>query len=341
MGSRSIAYRRPRPCGLTVHPVVGCPFKCSYCYLPELGVGWKPRVLEISGNKLVENILANRYFVKGGYGTFLAFGSLGEPFLPGPATTKTLEFMSAVKKRLGNPIQVSTKAVVPISDVLKGVSVLITVVTIKRWKEIEPHSTPPYIRMENFRRVNSVGGVPALFVRPIIPGVTDVEIYDILKVAYKHGCRYAVFGGFRVTRNIIGRLARAGVDVSRIKDRIRGRLDDRQRYIIGYDLKVEAMQLAKEVGIVPLSSACCATALAYGIACTDPVWVWEKCTGCPNNCKEKIPDEDSVLKFLASLGIHGRVYDNKVLLDKIEYRRLKEWTKVKIQTFSRRFVVIG
>ncbi len=341
MGGKSIAYRRPRPCGLTVHPVIGCPFKCSYCYLPELGLGWKPRVSEVSGGELVEEILANKYFVKGKYGTFLAFGSLGEPFLPGLVTEKTLEFMSAVKTVLGNPMQVSTKSVVPESSILNGVSVLITVVTVKHWREIEPHSTPPDIRMENFRRVYSVGGVPALFVRPIIPEVTDAEIYDILKAAFKHGCKYAVFGGLRVTKNVIGRLARAGVDVSSIKERIHGRLDNRQRYIFGYDLKVKAMQAAKKVGIIPLGSACCATAVAYSIACTDPIWVWRRCTGCPNNCREKIPDEESVLEFLSSLGVRGRVSGDKVLLNKAEYNRLKPWVKAKIQTFSRRFVTVN
>ncbi len=339
MEGRSITFRRPRPCGLTVHPSIGCPYKCFYCYLPELGVGWTPRVSELSGEGLVEMVLANRYFVKGRNGTFLAFGSLGEPFLPGQVADKTLELISAVKTGLGNPIQVSTKAVVPKSSVLSGISILITVVTLKRWEEIEPYSTPPEVRLENFGRVYSIGGVPALFVRPIIPGITDVEIYDILRAAARHGCRYAVFGGFRVTKGIVDRLAAAGVDVSPIKDRLRSRLDDTQRYIYGWDLKVEAMRAAEETGIIPLGSACCATAVTYGVACTDPVWVWRKCTGCPNNCRDKVPDEDSVMEFLASLRVHGRVLEDKIIVEKTDYRRLRLWEKVRIQTFSRRFVV--
>jgi len=34
----SVSKRRPRSCGLTIHPSLGCSLRCAYCYLWEMGL---------------------------------------------------------------------------------------------------------------------------------------------------------------------------------------------------------------------------------------------------------------------------------------------------------------
>lgn len=333
----SHAKRKPRPCGLTIHPVIGCPFDCSYCYIRDMGIGFKPEVTKIDGKKLVEEIRRNPFFVKGRMGVFLAIGSLGEPFLPGEVLEKTVDFISSLKT-LENPIQVSTKCLIPENPVLRGINVLVTVVTMSRHMQIERGAPSPIDRMENAKRAFSVGAIPTLFVRPIIPGVTDVEIEEILDEARNAGFRSVVFGTLRVTTSIVKRLEKAGVDIKPILDRVRA-LNDSQKYIRGSDLKDLAMKIAREKGFIALGSACCANALAHGVPCVDVRWIWRRCTSCPNRCQEKVPREEEVLELLKRKGLEGRVERSLVVLSKESYRKLTRPERYKLEVMSRRIVV--
>ncbi|RLG49423.1 MAG: radical SAM protein [Thermoproteota archaeon] len=332
----SHSKRRPRPCGLTIHPAKGCPFDCSYCYIRDMGIGFEPKVAEINGKELVEEILKNPFFVNGKIGVFLAIGSLGEPFLAGKVLKKTIDFISSLKT-LGNPIQVSTKCLMPEDPVLKGINVLVTVVTLNNYKQLESGAPSPIERMENAKRAAVIGAFPTLFVRPIIPGITDVEMEDILDEAKKAGFRSVVFGTLRVTNSTIKRLKSAGIDVKPILNRIKT-LDNSQRYIRGADLKESAMEMAREKGLIALGSACCASALAYGVPCMDVRWIWRRCTLCPNKCWEKVPSEEEVIELLRRKGIKGIVEGSHILLSKSSYKRLSYPERYKLEILSRRIV---
>jgi len=333
----SHSKRKPRPCGLTVHPVKGCPFNCSYCYIRDMGIGFEPEVAEINGKELVKEVMRNPFFVKGEMGVFLAIGSLGEPFLAGKVLKRTIDFISSLRT-LGNPIQVSTKCLMPEDPMLKGINVLVTVVTINKHKQLERGAPSPIERMENAKRAAVVGAVPTLFVRPIIPGITDVEMEDILDEAKKAGFRSVVFGTLRVTRSTIERLRGAGIDVRPILNRVKT-LDDSQRYIRGADLKESAMKLAKEKGLIALGSACCASALAYGVPCMDVRWIWRRCTLCPNKCWEKVPKEEEVIELLRMRGIKGDVGKSYVSLRKEDYKKLSYTERYKLEILTRRIVI--
>ncbi len=76
------AHREPRPCGLTVHPGRGCTYACIYCYVEDMGMPRRPEPSRLSGLQLAYAIASNPYTLLGKGGTFLAFGSVTEPFLP-------------------------------------------------------------------------------------------------------------------------------------------------------------------------------------------------------------------------------------------------------------------
>jgi len=108
--ARGNAYskRRPKPCGLTIHPGIGCALGCLYCYLQDMGLGKCVELSLLSGEELVVSLLLNPRFVPGRYGTFLAFGSICEPFHH-EISGKTIEYLDAIDRWLGNPCQISTK----------------------------------------------------------------------------------------------------------------------------------------------------------------------------------------------------------------------------------------
>ena len=269
-------------------------------------------------------------------GVFLAIGSLGEPFLPGKVLKKSIDFISSLKS-LGNPIQISTKCSIPLAPMLKDINVLVTVVTLKKHRQIEKGVPSPIERMNNAKRAFDVGAIPTLFVRPIIPGITDVEMENILDEAKTTGFRSVVFGTLRVTSSTIKRLKNAGIDVEPILSRVKN-LSKSQRYIIGADLKQSAMEMAKEKGLIGLGSACCANALAHGVPCMDVRWLWRRCTFCPNNCREKIPNEDEVLELLRSKNLKGIIERSHILLDKESYKKLRQSERYKLEILSRRII---
>ncbi len=326
------AYRKPRPCGLTVHPALGCSLGCVYCYVPEMGVRGV-RVSKLSGEELVKEIRANPYFVEGRMGTFLAIGSVCEPLHP-MVYRKTAEFIEALRT-LGNPIQVATKwKALEDPSPLRGVNVLVSVCTVRYAGLLEPGAPPPRERMELISQLRRAGAYPYLFLRPIIPGVTEVEVADIIGEARESGALGVVVGSLRVTSRIVERLKRSGVDCSEVLRRVY-RLDRRQRYIRGRDLKLKVMRASLEAGLTPLGQACCASARTYEVPCAGLCWARGRCSQCGNACWSRLPD--NVEEALGELGLKGKEVNGKILVK----GPVSDATIVKLEVMTRRLVEVA
>ncbi|RLG74264.1 MAG: radical SAM protein, partial [Thermoprotei archaeon] len=57
------AKRRPRPCGITIHPGHGCPLKCLYCYIYDMGFTDKVVAYPLEPLELVYALAINPYVV--------------------------------------------------------------------------------------------------------------------------------------------------------------------------------------------------------------------------------------------------------------------------------------
>lgn len=209
--------RRPRPCGFTIHTGIGCKYSCTYCYIYDMGFPHKVTPYPLTGEELVLALLLNPYFIPGRDGSLVAFGSVTEPFLP-ETFPKTIEYLEHVGA-LGNPIQLSTKSslsskeAAEVGRVVRGHNILMTVITLKKYRELEPLAPPPSERFRTCTLLTKYGAAITLFVRPIIPGVTDVEVRNILEEALSHGIRTVVFGGLRITKRILINLEKLGINL--------------------------------------------------------------------------------------------------------------------------------
>ena len=310
--------RPPRPCGLTVHPGFGCPNGCLYCYVGDiLGTGpTRPRPLELTGLELAYALASNPYFVPGLMGTFLAMGAVCDPFHP-DLVGKTLDIMRAVASSLGNPTQFSTK--MPIGPELAreiprnlSVSPLITIITLERAGELEPKAPGPEERLKTISVLRKEGFKPMLFLRPLIPGLVEDELDDLISEAKHHGAVGVVIGALRVSRPILRRLSRLGLDGP-----IRARLKKEPPVgglvpVPSRDLKEMAMRVAREKGLLVFKAACCANAYVAGVPCADLCWARGFCSNCPNDCLGKLPpvEEEAIREALLrafglrALGVH-------------------------------------
>jgi DNA repair photolyase len=338
------ARRKPRPCGMTIHTGIGCNVGCLYCYVPDMGFPLKPQPYPLNGLQLAYALAINPYFVPGAKGTLLAFGSVTEPFLR-ETVERTLEYLRTTRDYLGNPQQLSTKLILDdynierlVNAIEPKANILLTVTTIKYASILEPRAPPAEERFAFASRLVKRGVNVTLFLRPIIPGVTDKELDDIYRMAVEAGIKTVVPGSLRVTFGIIRRLkASRVVDVNEILKRLprKPRSNRDQVTIIENDLKKLAAQKAVKYGLKVLPSSCAANIVSHDLACFACKW-----GPCGNPSKLPPVDDADVREALEILGckvINVKVRGNNIM---VKCRGNADKAAVWLETIARRKVSI-
>ncbi|MEM0005277.1 MAG: radical SAM protein [Ignisphaera sp.] len=299
------SFRAPRPCGMTIHTGVGCSNRCAYCYIYDMGFPGSVEVYPLPAEGIVYALSLNPYIAP--TATLAAYGSVTEPFNP-VTRDFSLKLMELVYRYLKLPSQVSTKSILD-GDVVSRIidadarcSVLVTVVAIDRAKILEPYAPDPVDRITYAGHASRYLHT-SLFIRPVIPGVTDAEIDRILKLAVEYGIRRIVIGALRVTEGILTRIR--NIDhllyreiVSRLPREPRGR---EQIAIRVDDVKKVIVRKAREHQVKVYTSACQANIDAHGEFCN-------MCSRgpCGNIHRIEAIDESDIAEFLEYMGTRPR-----------------------------------
>ena len=264
------ARRKPRPCGMTVHTGIGCSYSCAYCYIYDMGFTANVKPYPLEPEEIVYALSLNPYVVP--ERTLAAYGSVTEPFQPETNDIAT-KYLREIWRWLHLPSQVSTKAILTdnlISEIKSGdpdTNVLVTVVTLSN-RRLEPKAPDPIERIEAAGRALKRDLKISLFIRPIIPGITDAEADRILEFAADKGIRSAVLGSLRVTRRILRNLENCGVDGKEIERRLlKTPKNNEQVEIKTSDLKNRIRRYAEEIGIKVFRAACEANTYFHGKYC--------------------------------------------------------------------------
>lgn len=333
------ARRQPRPCGITIHTGVGCSLGCIYCYVPDMGFPMKPRPYPLKPVELAYALAINPY-VFPGY-TLAAYGSVTEPFLP-ETRDKAIEYIRTVYRYLRLPSQVSTK--IPLSrdtarklrEAEPRLSILLTIITIDEARRLEPNAPPPIRRLESVRALKKEGLHVALFIRPIIPGVTDREAEKIISYARDYGVDGVVLGSLRITPGILRRLSLAGLPVGDILRRLprKPRSSRDQVTVNEHDVKAKIRALAEAYGVKVYPSACAANVEAHGEACN-------ACRYGPCGVRGKLPLVKTgwVYDLLEYLGLRAR--DVSVTDEYVLIRGLKAGDRVKVDVLRHLIVAVA
>ncbi|MCS7111961.1 MAG: radical SAM protein [Ignisphaera sp.] len=293
--------RIPRPCGITIHTSVGCSNRCVYCYIYDMGFPATVEKYPLTAEGVVYALSLNRYVAPAR--TLAAYGSVTEPFNP---ITKSfsLKLMKLVHRYLGLPSQVSTKSILN-GDTVSGLaaadprfSILVTVVTIDRARVLEPYAPSPIDRIVHAGYASRYLHT-SLFIRPVIPGVTDAEIDRIIKVSVEHGVKHIVVGSLRVTRGVLSRIH--GVDPQLHKDII-SRLSREPRggqiTVAETDVKDRIIRSAMDYQLKIYTSACQANIDAHKEFCN-----MCRMGPCGNTGRVGAADEGDIAEFLEHSGI--------------------------------------
>jgi DNA repair photolyase len=263
--------RMPIQCGLTIHPGSDCSYSCIYCYIIDMGFKFQaPRPCRLTPQELTLALLYNPNFVPGRNGTYIAIGSVIEPFQP-QLRSLTIGYIAEMAI-LGNPIQFSSKSYITSSDAkvisssCDWISPLVTILTLdeSKAKMLEPLAPTPAERLETINNLAGAGLKPFLFLRPIMPGIITVEEnIHLINEAIHHGCSGLVMGNFRVTTRIIEAIRKKGFNVSDLIRRTKV-IDEKQRAVWVSDIQREIENHLKGVTTL-FRRACCASTYCAGL----------------------------------------------------------------------------
>jgi DNA repair photolyase len=302
----SHSKRAPRPCGLTIHTGVGCDYACAYCYIYDMGFPGRVTPYPLTPAEMAFAITLNPYVLP--YKTLAAYGSVTEPFHP---VTKELaiNYIAEVYRWLHLPSQVSTKSYIDENTAKKlkqaepNINVLLTVITLLHSSVLEPRAPNPLKRFEGTSIAIKHGLEVTLFLRPIIPGITDKETESILKTAVEHGVKSLVLGSLRVTKGILLRLSAKGINVKTIEARLTKSLRDSREQVTIHesDVKRKIVKKASDMGFKIFPSACSANIASHNEFCNMCKW-----GPCGNIKTREAITESDVKEYLEFRGIKVR-----------------------------------
>ncbi|MEM4700081.1 MAG: radical SAM protein [Candidatus Nezhaarchaeales archaeon] len=198
----------------SLNPYFGCEHACVYCYVPRMmpgrlrGRAWGEFV-EVKAN--VAEVLA-RELRRAGRGVVLV-SSVTDPYQPVERryelTRRCVELLSSSRLE----VTVLTKSALFKRDLdsmdRRRFEVGVTVTTIRAHRELEPLSDPPAARLEALREASREGLRTFLFLGPLIPGVVDGEVEEIIEMAYSAGAGRVVVDRLNARGDVVQSVAKA------------------------------------------------------------------------------------------------------------------------------------
>jgi DNA repair photolyase len=214
-GTKSIITRNTSPdvgFETSLNPYRGCEHGCIYCYARptheylgfsagldfESKIMVKPNAPELLGAELESPRWQPQTLVLSG---------VTDPYQPVERKLRITRGCLEVLARFGNPVAIITKnhLVTRDIDVLrelaasKAVAVNISVTSLDPdlQRVLEPRTTSPQGRLDAIRELRRANIPVGVMVAPVIPGLTDHEVPNILEACAKAG---AEFAGYTIVR---------------------------------------------------------------------------------------------------------------------------------------------
>jgi len=201
----------------SVNPYRGCQHGCAYCYARrtheylDLGAGSDfENCLTVKTNapELLDAALASRRWSY----DWVAFSGVTDCYQPLEERYGVTRECLKVCVKHANPVSVVTKSPLVLRDVdllaelhrRRGASVLlsITFADDDLARRIEPGAPPPTARFDALRRLSEAGVPVGVLLAPIIPGLNDRSIPEVLRRAAECGATCATYAPVRLPGSV-------------------------------------------------------------------------------------------------------------------------------------------
>lgn len=209
--SRSIVSENDSPdlnFRFSLNPYRGCEHGCAYCYARptheylgfNAGLDFESKILvKQRAPELFRDWLSRRTDEP----TTVVFSGVTDCYQPAERTFKLTRGCLQVALEARQPIGIVTKNALIVRDIdvlaamaeLKVVSVAVSVTTLdaELARTLEPRTSPPASRLDTIAKLTAAGIPTLVMVAPIIPGLNDTEIPEILRAAKSAGANSASY----------------------------------------------------------------------------------------------------------------------------------------------------
>jgi DNA repair photolyase len=190
----------------SINPYRGCEHGCVYCFARPThafqglspGLDFETKLFaKPNAAELLEKELA-----KPGYAPkTIAMGTNTDPYQPIEKRFRITRGILEVLSRTNHPVGIVTKSALVTRDIdilapmadrrLAKVALSVTTLDPRLARKMEPRAATPAKRLETIRRLSEAGIPVSVLVAPLVPGINDHEIEDILQATYAAGAREA------------------------------------------------------------------------------------------------------------------------------------------------------
>lgn len=195
-----------------LNPYKGCEHGCIYCYARptheylgySAGLDFETKILV---KKDIATLLANTFQKKSWEPKTIMLSGNTDPYQPLERKLQLTRSCLEVLAWYRNPVAIITKNFGVVRDLdlleelaarnLVGVSISITSLRPEITEVMEPRTSRPERRLEAIERLSERGIPVGVMVAPIVPGLTDEELPQILKAAKERG---ALWGHYVMLR---------------------------------------------------------------------------------------------------------------------------------------------
>jgi len=186
------------PAKMSLNPYTGCPHGCIYCYASSYIPRFQECRPKVDLLKRLEKDLA-----KIEPGTFVAMSNSSDPYPSMERELKLSRGCLQMLKKKDCRVQVVTKSdlVAEDADLLASMkaTVAVTVTTLKDsiCRKLEPGAALPGKRLDAMRILADRGVPVSARIDPIIPGINDSEIEDLVHAVAYAGARHIVSSTYK------------------------------------------------------------------------------------------------------------------------------------------------
>ena len=192
----------------SVNPYRGCAHGCSYCYARPFheylgynaGLDFETKIMvKHDAAKLFRDFLSRSDWEP----ELIAFSGITDCYQPAEREFKLTRQCLEVASEANQPIGIVTKNALVVRDLelltsmarrlLVHVSLSITTLDPQLAREMEPRTSIPAARLRAIRELSAAGVPVKVMVSPIIAGLNDHEVPEILKAAKEAGAMSASY----------------------------------------------------------------------------------------------------------------------------------------------------
>ncbi len=202
----------------SINPYRGCAHACAYCYARPshqyLGFGAgsdfdRKIVVKLNAPELLRAAFGKKSW----RGDSITFSGNTDCYQPLEASYRLTRRLLEVCHDFRNPVHVITKSALVRrdADVLAklsrdaraGVTLSIPFADVEMARAIEPYAAAPSARFESIRRLRAEGIDVSVNIAPLIPGLNDAQVPEILERAHEAGATSAALLPVRLAAEVL------------------------------------------------------------------------------------------------------------------------------------------